>query len=73
MLKKEFKNKDVSRLRNLITGKTGESSVTQIGYQKSKKTYKEGDIWTENKKKWTIKDGIKQTISKLDAIKKGTL
>ena len=38
----------------------------------NKKTikYKEGDIWTENRKTWTIKNGIKQTISKLDAIKK---
>ena len=70
MLKKEFKYKDVNRARNLIMGKTGESSGTQIGYQKNKKDYKEGDIWVENKKTWTIKDGIKQTISKLDAIKK---
>ena len=70
MLKKEFKYKDVNRARNLIMGKTGESSGTQIGYQKNIKNYKEGDIWTENKKTWTIKDGIKQTISKLDVIKK---
>ena len=70
MLKKEFSKKDVNRARNLIMGKTGESSGTQIGYQKNIKNYKEGDIWTENKKTWTIKDGIKQTISKLDVIKK---
>ena len=70
MLKKEFKKKDVNRARNLIMGKTGESSGTQIGYEKKTKNYKEGDIWVENKKKWTIKNGIKQTISKLDSIKK---
>ena len=70
MLKKEFKHKDVNRARNLIMGKTGESSGTQIGYEKKTKNYKEGDIWVENKKKWTIKNGIKQTISKLDPIKK---
>ena len=70
MLKKEFSKKDVQRARNLIMGNSSASTGTQIGYQKNKKTYKEGDIWTENKKKWTIKDGIKQTISKLDAIKK---
>ena len=70
MLKKEFKHKEVNRARNLIMGKTGESSGTQIGYEKKTKNYKEGDIWVENKKKWTIKNGIKQTISKLDPIKK---
>ena len=70
MLKKKFKRKDVNRLRNLITGKTGASTGTQIGYSKKTKDYKEGDIWTENKKTWTIKNGIKQTISKLDTIKK---
>jgi hypothetical protein len=69
-LKKEFKKTDVNRLRNLIQGKTGESTGTQIGYTKKQEDYKEGDIWTENKKTWTIKNGIKQTISKLDAIKK---
>ena len=70
MLKKEFKKKDVNRLRNLITGKTGASTGTQVGYKKKQIEYKEGDIWTENKKTWTIKNGIKQTISKLDTIKK---
>jgi len=69
-LKKEFKHKDVNRARNLIMGKTGESSGTQIGYSKKQKIYKEGDIWTENRKTWTIKNGIKQTISKLDSIRK---
>ena len=70
MLKKEFKRKDVDRARNLLTGKSGASSETQIGYKKKRVDYKEGDVWVENKKTWTIKDGIKQTISKMDAIKK---
>ena len=70
MLKKEFNKKDVNRMRNLITGKTGASSETQVGYKKKQTEYKEGDIWTENKKTWTIKKGIKQTISKLDKIRK---
>ena len=70
MLKKEFKRKDVERARNLIMGKTGTSTGTQVGYNKKEKEHKEGDIWTENKKTWTIKNGIKQTISKLDNIRK---
>ena len=69
-LNKEFKRTDVNRLRNLIQGKTGDSSNVQVGYNKKQTEYKEGDVWTENKKTWTIKNGIKQTISKLDAIKK---
>ena len=70
MLKKEFKRKDVQRARNLITGKTGVSTGTQIGYNKKTEDYKEGDVWTEGRKTWTIKNGIKQTVSKLDVIKK---
>ena len=70
MLKKEFNKKDVNRARNLIHGKTGDSTNIQLGYKKKRIEYKEGDIWTENKKTWTIKNGIKQTVSKLDAIKK---
>ena len=69
MLKKEFKRKDVDRMRNLITGNANVSSETQIGYNKKVKDYKEGDIWTENKKTWTIKNGIKQTVSKLDSVR----
>tara|TARA_B100001094_G_scaffold42602_1_gene37369 strand:- start:4174 stop:4791 length:618 start_codon:yes stop_codon:yes gene_type:complete len=69
-LKKEFKRKDVERVRNLVQGKIGSSSESQVGYKKKTIRYKEGDVWTENKKTWTIKNGIKQTISKLDKIKK---
>tara|TARA_R110001606_G_scaffold372749_1_gene529898 strand:+ start:34 stop:654 length:621 start_codon:yes stop_codon:yes gene_type:complete len=69
-LKKEFKRKDVDRLRNLVQGKVGSSSETQVGYKKKQIDYKEGDVWKENRKTWTIKNGIKQTISKLDIIKK---
>jgi hypothetical protein len=70
MLKKEFKRKDVNRARNLIMGKTGASTSTQVGYNTKQEDHKEGDVWTEGKKTWTIKNGIKQTISKLDKIKK---
>ena len=69
-LNKEFEKRDVERMRNLIQGKANSSSENQVGYQKKTIERKEGDIWKENKKTWTIKNGIKQTISKLDAIKK---
>ena len=70
MLNKEFKRKDVERMRNLIKGKTDESAELQVGYNAKKETHKEGDIWEEGGKKWTIKDGIKQTYTKLDKVKK---
>ena len=70
MLNKEFKRKDVERMRNLIKGKVGESSELQVGYTTKKEDHKEGDIWEEGGKKWTIKDGIKQTATKLDEVKK---
>ena len=70
MLKKEFKRKDVQRARNLIMGNSGASTGTQIGYNKKTEDYKEGNVWTEGRKTWTIKNGIKQTVSKLDVIKK---
>ena len=72
MLKKEFKRKDVERARNLIQGKTGDSTETQIGYKKKQAEYKEGDVWVENKKTWTIKNGIRQNITKLDSIREAT-
>jgi len=70
MLNKEFKRKDVERMRNLIKGKVGESAELQVGYTNKKEDHKEGDIWEEGGKKWTIKDGIKQTATKLDKAKK---
>ena len=70
LLKKEFRQSDVQRVRNLVnkdfTGKT----KSQTGYQKASKRYKEGDIWTEGGKQWTIKNGIKQNVTKLDSPKK---
>lgn len=69
-LKKEFSKRDIQRARNLITGKTGDKTQIQAGYEKKIEDHKEGDIWDEDGKKWTIKNGIKQTITKLDSIKK---
>jgi hypothetical protein len=69
-LKKEFTQRDVQRMRNLITGKTGDRTQLQAGWEKHKGDHKEGDTWEENGKKWTVKNGIKQTITKLDEIKK---
>ena len=34
LLKKQFKEKDVQRLRNLVQGKYGEKNGTNVGYRK---------------------------------------
>lgn len=33
----------------------------------------EGDVWTESGKTWTIKNGIKRTVSKMDEARKSVL
>jgi len=68
-LKKEFKKSDVQRMRNIITKDYTGNTKQQTGYKKTKVDYKEGDIWEENGRKWTIKDGIKQNITKFDSAK----
>ena len=74
MLKKEFQKHDVERLRNLIRGKSSSRTSQGVGYTKSSsKDYKEGDKWEENGRTWTIKDGIKENITKLDKFKKSTV
>ena len=70
LLKKEFKQADVHRVRNLVNKDFTSKTKSQTGYKKSSKRYKEGDIWEENGKQWTIKNGIKQNITKLDSAKK---
>ena len=70
VLRKEFSKKDVQRARNLVQGKTGNKTTEGIGYSKKDTFYKEGDIWEEKGRKWTIKKGIKQNITRYDKIKK---
>ena len=70
LLKKEFKESDVQRVRNLVNKDFTASTKSQTGYQKAYQRHEEGDIWEESGKTWTIKNGIKQNVTKLDAAKK---
>lgn len=70
LLKREFKEKDINRIRNIVSKKYGNSVSSQIGYVKKEEERKEGDVWEENDKTWTIKNGLKQSYTKLDDIKK---
>lgn len=69
LLKKEWREEDIQRVRNLITGHYGKATKDQIGYSHVEEQHKEGDIWEENGKQWTIKEGLKQTVSKLSAVR----
>jgi hypothetical protein len=68
-LNKTFSERDLQRMRNIISKKTGEGTRIQAGYNKTQITYSEGDIWEENGKTWTMKNGLKQTVTKHDALK----
>lgn len=70
LLKKEFKKSDVQRVRNLVNKDFTAKTKIQSGYTKSSKRYKEGDIWEDGGKTWTIKNGLRQNITKLDSAKK---
>jgi hypothetical protein len=69
-LKKEFKSSDVARLRNIVKKDFTSKSAPSAGYTKATADYKEGDQWEENGVTWTIKNGLRQNITKLDAAKK---
>ena len=71
VLKKEFAKKDVERIRNLVKGKYGEKTRESVGYSAPAEFHNEGDVWeSRDGRQWTIKDGIKQNITKLDKAKK---
>ena len=69
ILKKEFKKQDVNRIRNIMTNNADAKVSQGIGYSKAQVARKEGDVWEEDGRKWTIKDGIKQNVTKLDKAK----
>lgn len=69
LLKKPFKESDIQRMRNILSGNFGDKTKTQSGWEKVKQHHGEGDTWEENGKTWTIKNGIKQNVTRLDALK----
>ena len=70
VLKKEFNKRDVERMRNLVKGNAGDRTTQSIGYSKKQEFHKEGDVWEENDRTWTIENGLKQNVTKLDKAKK---
>ena len=70
VLKKEFKQSDVQRVRNIVNKDFTAKTKSQTGYQRSYTRHEEGDVWEESGKTWTIKNGVRQNITKLDSAKK---
>ena len=68
-LNREFSERDIQRMRNIISKKTADGTRIQAGYSKNQVNHTEGDTWEENGKTWTIHNGIKQTITKHDTLK----
>jgi hypothetical protein len=69
LLQKEFKEADVQRIRNLVSGRYGDAVQTQVGYTRKHEVRNEGDVWEELGKQWTLKNGIKISVTKLDRAK----
>ena len=69
-LQREFKERDVQRMRNIIKKDYNAKTTTQVGYSKAYIDRKEGDVWEEDGKKWILKNGIKQTVTRFDSLKK---
>ena len=68
-LNKEFSERDIKRMRNIVSGNTAERTRVQAGFEKQKIEYTDGDIWEENGKTWTIHNGLKQTVTKHDKLR----
>ena len=68
-LNREFDERDLQRMRNIISGNTANATRIQTGYTKKHIERNEGDIWEENGKTWTINNGLKQTVTKHDKLR----
>jgi bacterioferritin-associated ferredoxin len=69
-LKKEFDSKAVNRVRNLVKKDFTSKTTVGTGYSKKREKHSEGDIWEEDGRTWTIRNGVRQNITKLDKAKK---
>ena len=62
--------KGIQRMRNLVSGNASDKTKISTGYGKSRTVRSEGDTWETKGKTWTIKNGVRQTVSKLDMARK---
>ncbi len=69
LLKKDFSSGDLNRIRNIVKKDFSSKTKLQTGYKKKVEEYKEGDVWEEDGRTWTIKNGLKKTVPKHSSIK----
>jgi hypothetical protein len=69
-LKREFDSKAVNRARNLVNKDFNKRTAVGTGYEKKREKHSEGDTWEEDGRTWTIKNGVKQNVTRLDSAKK---
>ena len=67
-MKKGISEAKEQRMRNIVTKNYTKSVNTQVGYKSSERKV-EGDVWEESGKSWTIKNGITQSISKMQSVR----
>ena len=67
-LKKQFSERDLKRMRNIIQKKYNDKTITSVGYTKAEIQHEEGDVWEENGRAWTIKNGIKRNVRKTESL-----
>ena len=67
-MKKSISEEKVQRMRNIVKGDYTKSIKTQIGYKRLQER-SEGDVWEEGNKIWTIKNGVKQNVSKMQKVR----
>jgi len=67
---KQFSKDKIQRMRNIVSGNHGDKTKTSSGYRKYNKKRREGEVWEEDGKTWTIKNGIRQNKTKLGEARK---
>lgn len=63
---------NLQRIQNILNGDATAKSKVSVGYDRSNRKRKEGEVWEEAGKTWTIKNGLKQTVTKLDSARQAT-
>lgn len=66
-------SKNLNRIKNILDGKFTDKTKISVGYSKKEEFHKEGEIWEENGKQWTIKDGITINITKLKSARDASI
>ena len=67
-MKKAISEEKVQRMRNIVTGNHDKAVKVQSGYSSNIKR-SEGDVWEDRGKTWTIKNGVKQSLSKMQMVR----